>query len=74
MYDSYKEKWDSIMSNLPDLPDMDWLKNFFSKENLPQLPDFPDFSMNKGKLGIICTLNLFIFTLILCTNQFIITI
>ena len=49
MYDSYKEKWDELVSNLPDLPNTEWLKNFFSKENLPQLPEMPDFSLNKGK-------------------------
>ena len=46
MYDSYKEKWDNIVSNLPSLPNMDWLKDFFSKENLPELPDL---SMDKGQ-------------------------
>ena len=50
MYDSYKEKWDALVSNLPDLPNIDWPKNFFSKDNLPQLPDMPDISLNKGKL------------------------
>ena len=44
MYDSYKEKWDKIMSNMPDLPNLEWLK-----ENLPQLQGLPDFSMNKGE-------------------------
>ena len=53
MYDSYKEKWDSIMSNLPSLPNMDWLKEFFSKENLPKLPELPDISMDKGKIIIV---------------------
>ena len=49
MYDSYKEKWDELVSNLPDLPNTKWLKNFFSEENLPQLPEMPDISLNKGK-------------------------
>ena len=53
MYDSYKEKWDGIMSNLPSLPNMDWLKEFFSKENLPKLPELPDISMDKGKIIIV---------------------
>jgi hypothetical protein len=53
MYDSYKEKWDSVMSNLPSLPNMDWLKEFFSKENLPKLPELPDISMDKGKIIIV---------------------
>ena len=52
MYDSYKEKWDELVSNLPDLPNTEWLKNYFSKENLPQLPEMPDFSLNKGKFMI----------------------
>jgi hypothetical protein len=53
MYDSYKEKWNSVMSNLPSLPNMDWLKEFFSKENLPKLPELPDISMDKGKIIIV---------------------
>ena len=52
MYDSYKEKWDEFVSNLPDLPNTGWLKKFFSKENLPQLPDMPDISLNKGMFMI----------------------
>ncbi|XP_028394093.1 dynamin-like 120 kDa protein, mitochondrial isoform X2 [Dendronephthya gigantea] len=47
MYDSYKEKWNELVGNLPELPNMEWLRNFFSTENLPQLPDLPDISLNK---------------------------
>lgn len=36
------------MSYLPDLPNIEWMKNFLSKENLPQLPEMPDISFNKG--------------------------
>lgn len=52
MYDSYKDKWNDLVGSLPDLPNLDWLKNFFSIENLPQLPDLPDISLNKGELVI----------------------
>lgn len=67
MYDSYKDKWDNLVSSLPELPNFEWLKNFFSKENLPQLPDFPDISMNKGEL--IIPLSLIMYMLI-CTKHY----
>lgn len=45
MYDSYKDKWNNLLDGLPDMPDLSWLRNYFSKENLP---DLSNISMGKG--------------------------
>lgn len=52
MFDSYKDKWDRFTSHIPNLPfNMTWLKDFFSKE---KLPDLSDLSLNKGKCLFHC--------------------